>query len=158
MSALTLAASNPEQPGQLKIKTDGGATYITTEMIPGSASDSSYLAATSSGTRPIGFTTQAIELPKGFATDIGVLINSLLSTVMVFCALLVFFFLVSGAFDWILSGGDKGKTEKARGKIIAAVVGIIIVAASFSVLTLAVRFLGFDSLNDVLNNVKGITA
>lgn len=157
MSALTIAATTPEQPGQLRIKTDGGATYISTEIIPGSATDAATVTATTSGTRPLSFTTKPIELPKGFATDLGVLINSLLSTIMVFCALLVFFFLVSGAFDWILSGGDKGKTEKARGKIIAAVVGIIIVGASFAILTLVVRFLGFESLNDVLSNVKGIS-
>lgn len=149
-------------PGQLQIKTDGGATYVTTDLVPGSATNSastaSYFYSASGSARPLSLTTQKIEMPRGFATDIGTLINSVLSTVMVFCALLVFFYLVSGAFDWILSGGDKGKTEKARSKIIAAVIGIIIVAASYAVLTLVVRFLGFASLNDVLTNVKGLNS
>jgi hypothetical protein len=159
MSRITLNSTSPEQPGQLRVRTDGGATYITTEVVPGEATASTTAStATMSGTRSLSLTSRPIEIPQGFATDVGVLINSLLSFVMVLSALLVFFFLVMGAFDWILSGGDKGKTEKARSKILAAIVGIVIVAASFAILTLVVRFLGFENLDAVLNNVKGISS
>jgi hypothetical protein len=92
-----------------------------------------------------------VDPGKGFATDFGGLINGVLSFVMVIAALLVFLYLIWGGIEWITSGGDKGKTEAARNKITSAIIGLIVVAASYAVLTLALNFLGFSDLNDVFN-------
>lgn len=88
---------------------------------------------------------------KGFALDFGKLINGVLSFVMVIAALLVFMYLIWGGIEWITSGGDKGKTESARNKITSAVIGLVVVAASYAILTLALNFLGFTDLNQVFN-------
>jgi hypothetical protein len=88
---------------------------------------------------------------KGFAQDFGSLVNSLLSIVMVIAALLVFGFLIMGGIEYITSGGEKSKTESARNKITAAVIGLIILAASYALFVLIIRFLGFSSVNDVFN-------
>lgn len=90
------------------------------------------------------------EKPTGFTNDLGSLINGVLSFVMVIAALLVFFYLIWGGIEWITSGGDKGKTESARNKITAAVVGLIILAASYAILTVALQFLGFNDFEDAL--------
>lgn len=87
----------------------------------------------------------------GYATDIVGLLNAVLSFVMVLAALLVFVYLIWGGIEWITSGGDKGKTESARNKITAAIIGLIVLAASYAILQLVLRFLGFDSLDDALN-------
>jgi len=92
-----------------------------------------------------------IQTGTGWFTDIGVLINSVLRIVMVIAALLVFMYLILGGIEWITSGGDKGKTEKAREKITAAIVGLIVLAAAYALLTLVLKFLGFNDLNDVIN-------
>ena len=92
---------------------------------------------------------------KGFASDFGGFINGVLSFVMVIAALLVFLYLIWGGIEWITSGGDKGKTESARNKITSAIIGLIVVAASYAILTLALNFLGFKDLNEVFN-AKGI--
>jgi hypothetical protein len=90
---------------------------------------------------------------KGYATNIGTLLSSLLNLVMIIAAILVFLYLVWGGIEWITSGGDKSKTEGARNKITAAVVGLIVLAASYAVLQLALNFLGFDQgINSVFNN------
>lgn len=94
-----------------------------------------------------------IAPPAGFFTDIGVLINSALRFVLVIAALLVFMYLIWGGIEWITSGGDKGKTESARNKITAAVIGLIVVAAAYAILQLALTFLGGGDLNALLNNV-----
>jgi hypothetical protein len=107
--------------------------------------------------RTIDLSDNAVEPGRGFATDIGTLINAVLSFVMVIAALLVFFYLIWGGIEWITSGGDKGQTEKARNKITAAVIGLVILAASYAILTLVLRFLGFNNLNDVLSNPVGIS-
>lgn len=96
-----------------------------------------------------------VDPGEGFATSFGGLINGVLSFVMVFAALLVFMYLIWGGIEWITSGGDKGKTESARNKITAAVIGLIVVAASYAILTLALNFLGFGGgLNEVFDNTK----
>ena len=94
----------------------------------------------------------------GFAEDFGSFINGILSFVMVIAALLVFLYLIWGGIEWITSGGDKGKTESARNKITSAIIGLIVVAASYAILTLALNFLGFDGgLNEVFTQTKNIT-
>jgi len=91
-----------------------------------------------------------ITTPTGFADDLGGILTGVLSFVMVIAALLVLFYLILGGIEWITSGGDKGKTESARNKITAAVIGIIILAAAFAITQVIVRFLGFNSLNQAL--------
>lgn len=97
-----------------------------------------------------------IESSGGFATDIGSVITTLLSFVMGIAALLVFFYLIWGGITWITSGGEKGKTEEARNKITSAVIGLIVLAASYAILMIVLRVLGFDSLSDTLTNIKPI--
>ena len=97
-----------------------------------------------------------IQPGTGFATSFGGMMNGLISFVMVIAAVLVFFYLIWGGIEWITSGGDKGKTESARNKITSAVIGLIVIAASYAVLTLALNFLGFSNLNDVFSQTKNI--
>lgn len=98
----------------------------------------------------------SVTAPRGFATNFGGLINGVLSFVLVIGALLVFFYLILGGIEWITSGGDKGKTEAARNKITAAIIGLIILAASYAILQLALSFLGFSGLNDVFDSTGTI--
>ncbi len=92
-----------------------------------------------------------ISPPAAFFGNVGDLINSVLTFVVAIAALLVFLYLIWGGIDWITSGGDKGKTEAARNKITAAVVGLIILAAAYAILTIALGFLaGGSDLNDLL--------
>lgn len=102
------------------------------------------------------FAITAIDPGKGFATDIGTLINGVLSFVMVIAALLVFLYLIMGGIEWITSGGDKTKTENARNKITAAVVGLIILAASYAILLIILNFLGFPNLEDVFDTASDV--
>jgi hypothetical protein len=97
-----------------------------------------------------------VQPGTGFATSFGGLMNGLISFVMVLAAVLVFLYLIWGGIEWITSGGDKGKTESARNKITAAVIGLIVVAASYAILTLALGFLGFSDLNSVFDEAKNI--
>lgn len=93
---------------------------------------------------------------KGYATDFGNMVSSLINVVMVAAALLVFAYMIWGGVEWITSGGDKGKAESARNKLTAAIIGLVIVAASYAVVTLVVQFLGFGNFQDVFNNIGTI--
>ena len=129
---------------------------ISTKLSIASMGAASLLSSTAQGVlAATGINDIEIEKSTGFASDIGTLFNAVLSFVMVIAALMVFFYLIMGGIDWITSGGDKGKTESARNKITAAVIGLIILAASYAILQLVLNFLGFSGgINTVFDEVN----
>ena len=102
---------------------------------------------------PAAFAQTDIEAPSFFFTDVGSLINKVLNFVMVLGALLVFMYLIWGGIEWITSGGDKGKTESARNKITAAILGLIVLAASWAILGLVLNFLGAGDINTLIDTL-----
>lgn len=129
--------------GNLKLINQDGVVYLSTENSDGEEDTVTKKSST-------GFTEEIIP-PLGFAKDIGEYINRILKLVLMLSTLLVFGQLIIGGIGWITSGGDKGKVEEARNKIVNAVIGLIIVASSYAILQLALNFLGFQSINDITN-------
>ncbi len=136
--------------GQLRVAQDGDARYLTTTTNgTGSAQ-----ARTATGSAFYGFGFNARNLPLGFFTDPENLITDAINIVFIVAILLAFFYLIWAGFDWITSGGDKGKIDGARQKIINVVVGLILVAASYAILTLILQVLGYNSLEEVLRETQ----
>ena len=74
------------------------------------------------------------------------LITYAIQLILIAAAVLFFFLLVLGGIRWITSGGDKGKTEAARGQITAALVGLVIVFAAWAIVQLVEAFFGVQIL------------
>ena len=94
-------------------------------------------------------TTSSIGVPQPSymqIDNIGKLISSVISLAFILAGVLTFAFLVWGGIDWLTSGGDKTKTEGARNRITAALVGLAIVAASYAIMKLISYFFGIDFL------------
>jgi hypothetical protein len=91
----------------------------------------------------------ASQLPYGTVTSnpLGVFISILLPLVIFVAGLLVLFFLITAAIDWISSGGEKSGLEKARNKITNAIIGLIILFASFAIFGILQRSFGVQLLN-----------
>jgi hypothetical protein len=152
--------------GVMYLSTDVERTPIQTEVV--TLSDGTRIATISGRTvvvvdeaqpvivRDEGVPPQPVDivLPEGFFRSFSELFNGLLQLVFVIAALLVFFYLILGAFRWITSGGDKGKTQTAQSTIVAAVVGIIILAASYAILIIVLNFLGYASLEELINSAN----
>ena len=68
------------------------------------------------------------------------LVSGFIRLIMVIAAIVFFFILVMGGVNWILSGGDKAKTEGARNQITAALVGLVIVFAAWAIASLVGTF------------------
>lgn len=100
-------------------------------------------------------TNNAINIkPKGQFGNLGNLtfegiISGLISFVMIIAALVFFFMLVIGGIQWMISGGDKAGAETARGKITAALIGLVIVFSAWAIIQLvnAVFSINILSLN-----------
>jgi len=71
-----------------------------------------------------------------------VLANAI-TIIFIVAGLAVLFMLIYGAFQWIMSGGEKEKVEEARKRIMAAIVGIVILALAFVILGVLGGILGF---------------
>ncbi len=83
------------------------------------------------------------------------LVRQIINLVFIVAAAMTFFYLIFGAISWITSGGDKGKVEAARNKITAAVIGLLILAATWGAFSLMVQlFFGTDVNNIDLPSFK----
>ena len=101
------------------------------------------------------FGTEVVK-PQGFGGDAGNLITFVLKGSLVVGVLLALAFLILGGIEYITSGGEKGKTESARNKITAAIIGLILIAASFAILTLVLRLLNIGSFQNALDSLPTI--
>ena len=74
-------------------------------------------------------------------------------TLLLIAAAVVFvFIMILGAISWITSGGDKQQVESARGRILAAVIGLVILFAVWAIIRLLGTFFGINILIlDILN-------
>jgi hypothetical protein len=76
------------------------------------------------------------------------LVFNITDLLLLISGLLVFFYLVLGGTEWIMSGGDKGKIENARSRIINAFIGLAIVAIAWAIYKIIVPiFFGIDISN-----------
>jgi hypothetical protein len=99
--------------------------------------------------------TIGVPQPTGMKiTDIGVLISRVISVAFILAGILTFALLVMGGIEWLTSGGDKAKTESARNRITAAIVGLAIVAASWALMKLIAYFFGVDVFEGNINIPK----
>lgn len=87
---------------------------------------------------------------NGAPEAIAVIISQALKLAYGVALLLVLVFMITGAFNWITSGGDKEKVKGARGLIINALIGLAILALAVLITNVVARIL---NLGDVFNFV-----
>lgn len=59
--------------------------------------------------------------------DFGVVLTFLIRTFFIVGGIIALLYLLLGAFSWITSGGNKENVDKAREKIQAAIIGVILI-------------------------------
>lgn len=78
---------------------------------------------------------------------VGLLLGNVIGGMFIFGFVIAMIYLMTGAFHWITSGGDKASLENARNKIIHAIVGLIVLASVWAITTLVGQFLGISFPN-----------
>ncbi len=89
-----------------------------------------------------------LKAPGGsIATDLKVetIPQYIVNAMFLIAAFLAVAYLMFGGIKWITSRGDKIAVESARKHIVAAVIGLVIVAGSFFALNVVFRLLGADN-------------
>lgn len=84
---------------------------------------------------------QFAKLCNTGSASIGNVIMSVIVILFIIAVIVALIFLIWGGLKWIFSGGDKTAVESARNTIIAAVIGLVIVFASFFLLNLVTQIL-----------------
>jgi len=75
-----------------------------------------------------------------------ILIPNLISLAFVIGVILFVVIMITGAIQWISSGGDKNALEGARGKITNAIVGIVLLFTVYAIIRLVQDFFGITIL------------
>lgn len=78
--------------------------------------------------------------------ELGTLVSALIGAILFIAALAAFMYLLLGGFQWITSGGDKAGVEAAQKRIQAAIIGLIIVFASWALMKIIGQFLGIPDI------------
>jgi hypothetical protein len=91
-----------------------------------------------------GSTTITVDPNEAYVTNFDTLLTLIMNVVLTIGTVAVLFYLIWGGLDWITSGGDKGKTESARNKITAAIIGLIILISSWAILTFVQSLLNIN--------------
>lgn len=77
-------------------------------------------------------------------TAVGILLSRTIGGMFLLAFIIAFFYLLTGAIHWITSAGDKTKLEEARNRITHSIIGLVVVAATWAVITLTGQFIGLD--------------
>lgn len=75
---------------------------------------------------------------------VGNFVSAIVGGMIIIAFIMSLLYLLTGGFMWITSGGDKTNLESARNKIIHAIVGFIVIAAIWAIMTLVGQFVGLD--------------
>lgn len=120
-----------------------GTTTTTTTVVTTPTPVATPVASLPPGTVvPVG--TTFVTLPRGFFPNIRTMLTSLLQIALIVSVIMVLFQLVTAGLNWITSGGDKSKTDSAQSKIVAAIVGLVLVVASWAIFLFILQLLGLQ--------------
>jgi len=83
----------------------------------------------------------------GAPTMVESIISRMLFVVTVVGGLLFLTMFVTGAINWITSGGDSGKVASARNRMIQGVLGLVVLVAAYSAVGVVGQIVGINILN-----------
>lgn len=122
----------------------GKIDLMSKKLIASATTGITYLFVTASVYAQDG----GLKAPGGsISTDIKVeaIPQYIVNALFLIAAFLAVAYLMYGGIKWITSRGDKMQVEAARKHIVAAVLGLVIVAGSFFALNVVFRLLGSEN-------------
>lgn len=98
---------------------------------------------------PLNFETGGAEVLPGdnstnHVADFGIKVGNILGMVMTVALLVLLFYLIWGGFEWITSAGESGKLEKARNRMMHAILGILILSGTLALFMFVQYLLGIN--------------
>ena len=75
---------------------------------------------------------------------VGNVLSGLVTAGLIIGAVVFVFMFIQGGIMWTSSGGDKGRAEAARGKVTAALVGLVILFSIYAIINIVSCFFGIN--------------
>lgn len=82
------------------------------------------------------------------------ILENVIGIILVIGVVVSLIFMVVGAIQWMTAGSDKAKLESARGKVVSAVIGLIVLFAVFAIMRLIGAFFGIEALENLLFDIS----
>jgi len=89
----------------------------------------------------------------GGTNYISKLLKTLVTLIFIVGTTVFVFMLLYGAIKWIASGGDKAQLESARGTITNALIGLVLLVATFAIVKLIEIIMGVQILQFDLTKI-----
>ncbi len=90
-------------------------------------------------------TNMGVPAPAGSGI-IGTLLSNVILLLFTIGGIATLIYFIWGAFDWIVSGGDKEKVAGARKKMTNAIIGLVLLSLSYFIVSLVGEVVGFNPL------------
>lgn len=90
--------------------------------------------------------SQGSTTTAGALSNLELFLSNLIGFMTTLAAIFFIVYFFMGAFGWVTSGGDKGKTEKAREQITQGVLGLVLIIAAYAIIGLIGSIIGLDIL------------
>jgi hypothetical protein len=91
--------------------------------------------------------TTNVSTAEGATSTMELIISSVIGLFTIGGALLFVYAFIQGAVEWITAGGDSGKIQKARDRMIQGTIGLIVLVIAYAVIGLIGSVVGIDILN-----------
>lgn len=86
---------------------------------------------------------------------IGQILRTAIQIIFIVAGIAAFFYLLIGGVQWLMAGGDKEGTEKARKKITAALIGLAIVFSVYALVAIINTVFGISILGFNIPSING---
>jgi hypothetical protein len=83
-----------------------------------------------------------ISAPSGEEINVAWIINKLIAFIFPLSGILLFFFLVWGGYNFLLSGGNPEKIKSGQAKMTAAIIGFVLLMVSYLLARLVAMIFG----------------
>lgn len=85
---------------------------------------------------------QGVNAGKLCGVEVDTIVEKSINVILFVSFVAALLYLIFGGIRWIMSGGDKEATAKAKGTVTAALIGLAVVLASWILINVILTFFG----------------
>ena len=115
--------------------------FLLTSFTPVSAASSSSGPSSICDTPNVPDDVKASSGCSSGGTEISDSIFSILNSIIVVAGIIAVIYVIIGGIQYMTSGGDSGKLQKAKNTILYAVIGLVVCVLAFAIVNFAIRII-----------------